>query len=1424
MEETVILPQRICMTLVHQPSHSLMIVHAQTWNYFSKSRMEERLQVWSRLATGEAFRLPVEQRYENGELHVHLPALPLDFLPLSQLPRHLLATASIRTILKRIGEALHQLHADDFYMGILSLDMLYVHPISLEVKIDLQPFPTAHPFAHFFLPDFPYPLISRYARTLEFSRVADFYAFGQLAHWFFTGAFAGDAGLAEQQADALPEEMSNKLVTLLTTPERFHTIKEICADLGFDIRAFSLFNERQETRRGSALLHPVSSPILPKEQARLRIFLRHPSARFLGLFCEDAALRHAIYYTHLTEVSDLHFWFVIKCKHSPFATLHEVISRTLHVTADILPSARPKLLQLAHHFSRIINQHQEGFRIYAALADWVHSFHWEILPIISNKAIYYVMEDCELFDEESQRVFVHFWQKYGRELEGLQILFSGKRRPSLISAKSIDILTVDQKTKPLYEHLLLSQLGKADEALLQRLSDWLALCDADIHHCALLLSEWADQGLLHLTDDGWRLVADTGITKSGTDVPTLLRKRLVGLPESETMLLSILACLPQPVRIRELFAANKMDTPELQTSLIHLSRLGLLTVYNDNHVYLHADIAQQIMTMLQRNELRTYRQKALTMLYQASPASLQPLIELARHNENGRLLYFFLIKHYRQIRALLSLQDRLKLLEELRALQHDLQRTKINCWDRQLFMVYLSLNKFTEAKQTAVHLYQRTGEDYDRFSLLRVRLFLNQVDLQNLKQELGDYFRDQTKPLIERSRAAQLLLYTDSYSPFAREEAGAIHLFYRNEFYPRRMEVSVRIFAEFSICYTIMLFQDFPDQEAWASALLNKLESLLQTSHHIDLLIDLFNCYIFHSNVHLSRAYNQRQLETSRRYGFTNKEQHSCINGMELSIFHGDLAGFRYHMAQLQQTGKVNRRDLQEELLTNQLLYACEWEEWETFAEISRQLSRKPLTDIGQLQIALYTCYANYRRKQPLPSRIVWYQRNEFTLFENALYFANSGDISSAMQAFKQSIAMNGYRLQSGWAYRELLTLMIAHEEPDTEIWLERFEEYILQYGYQLFWPDLYRAYANWALKQGNLQRAMLFLRRAINGYQLIEKNRMQHRLGQELKRIVHPANPVTLQKWGNDPLLKQLIAEREQFLHQSLDLSVIIQLSQQVTKSLELPSTIQRLVHALFEYFPIHRLSICYRLKRRNETDTYSASGLIDDIKLFRFQIAKRKLDCRRYSLFHQDQQGITLEVYTAKIDANELLHLKQFLSFIKPHIANTLLYTEMMIDDLTGFFQRRYFLERLSQEFEVAKRFGLDLSLIMIDLDDFRSVNEHGHQEGDKVLREIAELLRSLLRKNDIPGRYGGEEMLLILPKTDGKVALKLAREMRQVIEESFAFNRPYVVTASVGVSSLEASNAASVDELIRLADDAEIIAKTTGKNKVVAAWQTH
>ncbi|MRW85249.1 diguanylate cyclase [Pseudoduganella sp. FT26W] len=157
---------------------------------------------------------------------------------------------------------------------------------------------------------------------------------------------------------------------------------------------------------------------------------------------------------------------------------------------------------------------------------------------------------------------------------------------------------------------------------------------------------------------------------------------------------------------------------------------------------------------------------------------------------------------------------------------------------------------------------------------------------------------------------------------------------------------------------------------------------------------------------------------------------------------------------------------------------------------------------------------------------------------------------------------------------------------------------------------------------------------------------------------------------------------------------------------------------------------------------------------------------------------------------------------------------------DDLTGLHNRRSLLHRLKFETARAKRFRSPLSAVMIDLDHFKKINdEHGHAVGDQVLTSLGKLLRENVRVIDIPGRYGGEELCVILPSTPLEGACKFAETLRAKIEAQvhYAGTQPVHVTASLGVGSFDHMEIADAESLLRQADTALYRAKHGGRNRV-------
>ena len=176
---------------------------------------------------------------------------------------------------------------------------------------------------------------------------------------------------------------------------------------------------------------------------------------------------------------------------------------------------------------------------------------------------------------------------------------------------------------------------------------------------------------------------------------------------------------------------------------------------------------------------------------------------------------------------------------------------------------------------------------------------------------------------------------------------------------------------------------------------------------------------------------------------------------------------------------------------------------------------------------------------------------------------------------------------------------------------------------------------------------------------------------------------------------------------------------------------------------------------------------------------------------------------------------------------LQNAHLYELAMVDGLTGLFVRRYFDARIEEEIERSRRYGTPFSVIMLDVDDFKKLNDtYGHLVGDRVLRAIANVIKAQMRGVDTAARYGGEEMGVILPRTEMVGAYNLAERIREAIAELRITTddeppRALAVTASLGISAFPESKALDGVDLVRRADKALYRAKKTGKNRVELFW---
>ncbi len=214
-------------------------------------------------------------------------------------------------------------------------------------------------------------------------------------------------------------------------------------------------------------------------------------------------------------------------------------------------------------------------------------------------------------------------------------------------------------------------------------------------------------------------------------------------------------------------------------------------------------------------------------------------------------------------------------------------------------------------------------------------------------------------------------------------------------------------------------------------------------------------------------------------------------------------------------------------------------------------------------------------------------------------------------------------------------------------------------------------------------------------------------------------------------------------------------------------------------------------------------------------------------------DERGNTRGVLTTFDDVTELEkkneELKKMLQMLDASRGEVRRQNEKLQilatrDTLTNCLNRRSFFEQLEREFETARKDDVPLSCIMADIDHFKSINDnYGHAMGDKVIREIADVLRMGLRSIDLLGRYGGEEFCIVLPGVNAVKSLEIAERLRSLVAAKYSasrssmFDRP--VTLSFGVASLE-FGATDPSQLVDQADKALYASKNNGRN-CVTCW---
>jgi diguanylate cyclase (GGDEF)-like protein len=387
-------------------------------------------------------------------------------------------------------------------------------------------------------------------------------------------------------------------------------------------------------------------------------------------------------------------------------------------------------------------------------------------------------------------------------------------------------------------------------------------------------------------------------------------------------------------------------------------------------------------------------------------------------------------------------------------------------------------------------------------------------------------------------------------------------------------------------------------------------------------------------------------------------------------------------------------------------------------------------------------------------------------------------------------------------------------------------------------------------------------------GVEIIRGGNLEYRLklktGDEIEEIANSFNDMasSLKNKIDEVQEKAEMLERtsRELDKRILELYTLYNISKTLQSNLEVENLLNQIVGNVSQSLKLHKVLILLVDDKSNELYVVSSLGFPESIRDLRIKIGEGVLgwtaltgEAKMISkvkdkglhfideiIFEDVSSAIIVPFITREKVVGLLAAFKrepetfqeddfELLRTVANHVAialdNAKLYEETkklsLTDGLTGLYNYRFFNQRLKEEFKRALRYSHPLSLIILDVDNFKKINDtHGHLFGDEVLKKIAQMLRENARETDFIARYGGDEFVIILPETNKESAFKLAERILERLNKSTIIKDTSLeLSVSIGVASYP-EDAITPEELIKSADKALYNAKQRGGSKVMTA----
>jgi len=381
-------------------------------------------------------------------------------------------------------------------------------------------------------------------------------------------------------------------------------------------------------------------------------------------------------------------------------------------------------------------------------------------------------------------------------------------------------------------------------------------------------------------------------------------------------------------------------------------------------------------------------------------------------------------------------------------------------------------------------------------------------------------------------------------------------------------------------------------------------------------------------------------------------------------------------------------------------------------------------------------------------------------------------------------------------------------------------------------------------------------LAKLIRGVKKVGAGDLKHRI------VIKSRDEISELAESFNNMTKNLLKNQQALAQKVHDLEILEKLSRKISSILEKEELLRLIVSVYVEMAKVKKVSLMLIDENTNELKMQAARGINrENFERIKFKVGEGVAgkaaqsgkvfcldDVRKspdYKLFNPKREKTKESLLVMPLKVKEKVlgvinlsdklsgepfakHEVTLYSTLANHVAvsieNAILYELAITDGLTQLYIHRYFQLRLKEEIERTQRYGEPFSLVMIDIDHFKSFNDlYGHQMGDEVLRMIARILKEKIRSIDVAARYGGEEFAIIVPETDSERVAIFAERLRKIIEETNfngQGNTPLKITTSIGTASYaekDIEEKTTGEILISRADQALYRAKKQGRNQV-------